>query len=471
MEFAEIEKKQHNLECTGNEKMSSLQFRESRSLQRKIMNDSLKISQGISSGEVRFCQHKREAVENQTINIVQKMKWIWNGKEWIPMYPTAEEPPKIRGDVRGAVCIIGDYNPESAKPYSPKFNTEDFALYKLLGKFQQDDASYPERKSLLKNASKACIYLNSPIDINTVTHGAKLLTSNNDFPGMVYESNRVLYITNIHGMGRAKEAESYLQCLTLARIEIISGDKTDEDIIESRLGTDTIDTLKGISSIHLIIMPLSTLGTINKRRYDITWRQVEYQHEWIKCYETNKIYFVADIKWANGSLVTALINVLCKYCNILSTDLYGTAGSLNSEIKPGMLVAPEGPFCSIDPEYREEAQEIGNQAASIRGLTVTRGHGNVSSILDEDDLGVRELIYDNIDTIDMEGYHLVRKLNEMKREGKEIPLRMIFRIYDLITSEESNITKPPVYNEETLRKKKEIDKRILHAFGLQTYDF
>lgn len=451
MEFAELKKEEHNSNPMP--------------LQKKSINHHLKTSQNMPSGDVRFCQNRREEAENQTVTVVQKMRWLWNGEKWLPMYPTEEEPPEIKGFERGAICNTGDYDPKLAIPFSPKFEPDKFALFKLLGKAKDNDLY----RTLLENALMAKIYVNYTEPIDEIPPGTTLLTVESDFPGEVYVKDKTLYIIKIHGMGRAKEAESYLQRLTLAEIEIIHGDNKDEEIIESRLGGKTMYRLNYLSSVHLIIMPLSTLGQLDKRKYNIDWIQTEYPHEWIVCLETNETYFVADIKWANGSLVTALINVLNQHCEISSVDLYGTAGSLNPEIGPGTLVTPQGPFHSIDTEYRGNPQDTENVAVGVNGFCRTNGHGNVSSILDEDDLGVRDLVDMGVDTVDMEGYHLVRKLNEMKEEGKEIPLRMIFRIHDVVTSEDENITKPREQNEITWRKKIETDGQILKAFGLSCW--
>ena len=73
-------------------------------------------------------------------------------------------------------------------------------------------------------------------------------------------------------------------------------------------------------------------------------------------------------------------------------------------------------------------------------------HGNVSSILEETDDGVRNLLLrKKIHVVEMEAYHLVKKLESMKYAGK---LKIVFKIHDVVTSETENMSKSTLKMQE-----------------------
>ena len=112
-------------------------------------------------------------------------------------------------------------------------------------------------------------------------------------------------------------------------------------------------------------------------------------------------------------------------------NLLGTAGSLDGkEIPPGTMVAPEGVMTSIEPG-RDQVKL--DNAVKMEGATYVKNHTNVSTLLREHDNGVEQMSKLHARTMDMESYHVVRALEELKKKPE---LRILFRVSDVANSKE-----------------------------------
>lgn len=341
--------------------------------------------------------------------------------------------------------------------FGAKFDRESFAFYKLLG---SDGMRHSDS---LKSATSAIIYRNGQPNISSL---GTLCTSRSDFPGQVYLDRSKVSIINILGDGRLKEAKSYLKEIGIKTGEIVdSGIKTD-DIIKEKIKCAEIYIAN--KEVSLSIMPLSTIAQAKGKVKEIIWSNYiggdsDYQFEIIHCYK-GKTHFIADIKWANGILVENLIQVLNDWkVRFESINLFGIAGSLIPILGPNTLVVPRGEIHSLDPDYDEPVSIPWNNAF-IPGAMLTMDHGNVSSILEETDDGVRNLLLrKKIHVVEMEAYHLVKKLESMKYTGK---LKIVFKIHDVVTSETENISIPTPQDARTLIAKQERDNIILEAFEI-----
>lgn len=337
---------------------------------------------------------------------------------------------------------------------------DSYALYKLLGK-DTDDNNYAYRASCLKQATQATIYTNADIRPPGI-----LLTRESDFPGEVYFSDPELFVVKIIGEGRLKEVKSYLEKVGIGNIVVVGSGEKDKTWIAKKIAP--AKSLIENKGIDLSVMPVSTIAS-DTDQTGILWSghmygtDRDYQFEIIT--RKGKIHFVADIRWANGVLVKSLLRVLQDWnVTLNAVNLYGIAGSLIPAIPPGSMVVPRGEIHSLDPEHADKPVRIPGNDAFIPGSVLTMDHGNVSSILEETSEGVKQLLlYRNIHVVEMEAYHLVKELNRMDYTGT---LKIVFKIHDVVTSPQENISIPVPQNAQTLVAKRERDKIILEAFQI-----
>ncbi len=368
-------------------------------------------------------------------------------------------PDKINRDLlRYRIAVVRNW----MSTFTPKFDREGLALFKLLG--PSNGADFQQNAVLIRGAAQADIYINGmdyPGNLGT------LLKPASDFPGAVYHRGGTISITHIVGTGRLKEAESYLKELGLENIRTIDCGSDPNEIVKHKLER-AYEYING-KNVSLSIMPLSTLAVANRRKdVEMVWSNriggdPDYQFEVVRV-KKDQIHFVADIKWANGILVKELLDVLDGWgVTFSSVNLFGIAGSLVPVLGPDTMVVPRGEIHSLDQHHAEPVSIPWNDVF-IPGSMLTMDHGNVSSILEENAVGVKKLLDEKqIHVVEMEAYHLVRKLEEMEYTGK---LKIVFKIHDVVTSETQNISISPPQNHGTLLAKQERDKLILEAFEI-----
>lgn len=103
------------------------------------------------------------------------------------------------------------------------------------------------------------------------------------------------------------------------------------------------------------------------------------------------------------------------------------------------MVIPRGRIYSLSPQHLEEVI-IPRNDTEISEAMFVMDHGHVTSVLQEDNASIRNLLeVKKIHTLEMEAYHVIKKLTEMGYSGT---INMVFTVSDIITSPQENITNP-----------------------------
>lgn len=369
-------------------------------------------------------------------------RWCVDGEEHI--YNGMFDLRQLMRDVDAA--------PATTRTWQQGLDPQAFAWRKLL------DSS--TNKNLLLAADRVVIHLNVDAHVN-----GTLLNAAADFPVRLFRVGTSVHAVNLLGEGRLEELKSYLRAVGAPPVEFAP--ETPTSVVQ-HLGA-SLRMSAWPKSFHLSVMPISILNQVDLRSvvFRIDGRETRYPFACLQVINqgaqpTNHI--VCGIHWANGMVVEHLLQAIDVYGRQLeSVNLHGICGSLTPALARGQMVAPLGSVHSLSPEH-PEIVHIRHNDIRIHGATFVMDHGHVTTILQETDENIMRLLHQQeIQTLEMEAYHLVKGMEATRYNG---PVKIIFTISDIMTSPYENLNQPEVRDESTLLARKQRNKLVIEAFGL-----
>lgn len=173
-----------------------------------------------------------------------------------------------------------------------------------------------------------------------------------------------------------------------------------------------------------------------------------------------KKHLIIHIGGAHGDLAYhAVRHILAKKPGLARVNVYGSAGSLSTQIAPDTFIRPVGIIRSLEADRGDVP--IDNRAV-LDGAIAVR-HANVSTLLREHRTGLQRLAALPADSVDIESYHVARAVSEA---GRPIDLRAILRISDVATSPELGAHRTSRTQTSNYDYRREGEERVVTALGL-----
>lgn len=331
-----------------------------------------------------------------------------------------------------------------------------YAGQKLAGQGSEHDLA--ARLVLIRTTPRIVLHR----DRSTITGlpGHTHVNEGSDFVGGVFHhaSEGVLRVVNLAGDSAYEQTRTYLRVLG-----------AEGRITTSRGRLDARQpVLAGIGHLRwyrdgpvgLSILPLSLVHPVlleHRKRLKVLAQDLRF----VAFVVDGSVQLAVEIAWANADLAGVLLDVLHERGVPLSAvNLHGICGSLDEKLGPGALVRPQG---KVYPERGGAPLELRNRSTVEAAAEVA--HGHVENVLHETPAQVEEFLRLGVRTVEMEAYHVLRRLHQRGFTGT---VRMVFSVIDVVTSDKQNLTEASksVKNDTTLKAKQDRNRLVLEDFAL-----